>query len=138
MKLDRITKNPFLLFFPIHYYLYFYILTVRSDFSGDTIRYLRFADHLLHGYYSPPARIWTLLMVRVIRYACSLSCCKSTFDPDCVIECSIYYLSIILLFKALRKTVKEGVALTFSLFWACYYIAFQGLNSILTETLLIC
>ena len=45
-----------------------------------------------------------------------------------------YYLSIILLFKALRKTVREGVALVFSLFWACYYIAFQGLNSALTET----
>jgi 4-amino-4-deoxy-L-arabinose transferase-like glycosyltransferase len=135
MKIDRITKNPYLLFSPFIIIYIYYILIVRSDFSGDEIRYLRFADHLIHGYYSPPAP--DLDLTNGPGYPILIApfvAAKSPLILIALLNAVFYYLSIILLFKALRKTVREGVALAFSLFWACYYIAFQGMNSILTET----
>ena len=134
MKIDRITKNPFLLFSPFLIIYILYILIFRSDFSGDDIRYLKFANNLLHGFYSPPAPDieltngpgYPLLLALFIAL-------KAPLLLIALLNAVFYYLSDILLFKALRKTVREGIALTFSLFWACYYIAFQNMNSLLTE-----
>jgi 4-amino-4-deoxy-L-arabinose transferase-like glycosyltransferase len=45
-----------------------------------------------------------------------------------------YYFSIILLFKALKEIVTFGLTLACSLAWASYYIAYQSITFIHTET----
>ena len=59
MKITRITgiaKNPYLLFSPFLCFYIIYILIFPPDFGGNTdeMRYLQFAQNLIHGFYSPP------------------------------------------------------------------------------------
>ncbi|MGH2563534.1 MAG: hypothetical protein ACRDE5_03410, partial [Ginsengibacter sp.] len=54
MKNIKVTKNPWLLFAP---FLALYIIVVlifhKPGTFGDEGRYLMFANHLIHGFYSP-------------------------------------------------------------------------------------
>ena len=135
MKITRITKNPYLLFSPFLCFYILYILLFPSDFSGDEIRYLRFAKNLIHGFYSPPAP--DIDLTNGPGYPLLLSPFVAIGLPlvfMALLNAVFYYLSIILLFKALKQTVELNMALIFSCFWACYYVAFGTMNTIVPET----
>ena len=137
MKITRITKNPYLLFSPFLCFYILYILFFPPDFGRytDEMRYLQFAQNLIHGFYSPPAP--DIDLTNGPGYPLLLSpfvAMGLPFIYMTLLNAVFYYLSIILLFKALKQTVELNIALIFSCFWACYYVAFQNLNTILTET----
>jgi hypothetical protein len=135
MRITTITKNPYLLFSPFLCLYIVYILLFPSDFSGDEIRYLGFAQNLIHGFYSPPAPDidltngpgYPLLLSPFVAFGLPLIYMA-------LINAFFYYLSIILLFKALKQTVELNIALIFSCFWGCYYVAFQTMNTTVPET----
>ena len=134
MRIDKITKNPYLLFSPFLCFYIIYILVFPSDFSGDEVRYLRYANNLIHGFYSPPAP--HINFTNGPGYPLVLSPFVAMGVPliyMALMNAVFYYLSVILLFKALKQTVELNIALIFSCFWACYYVAFQNLNTTVTE-----
>lgn len=135
MTISKITKNPYLLFLPFLIIYIIYILINPSDFSGDDIRYLQFAKNLIHGFYSPPAP--NIDLTNGPGYPLLLSPFVAMGLPliyMALLNAVFYYLSIIFLFKALKQTVELNTALIFSCFWACYYIAFQTMNTIVPES----
>jgi 4-amino-4-deoxy-L-arabinose transferase-like glycosyltransferase len=135
MRITTITKNPYLLFSPFLCFYILYILLFPSDFSGDEIRYLRFAKNLIHGFYSPSAP--DIDLTNGPGYPLLLSPFVAIGLPliyIALMNAFFYYLSIILLFKALKQTVGSNIALIFSCFWACYYVAFGTMNTIVPET----
>jgi hypothetical protein len=123
MRTIKITRNPFLLFLPfLLFYIGFILLLYSNILWGDEIRHFAYARNLLHGFYSPPAPDisleigpgYPLLILPFIGLHIPLICLK-------LMNAVFSYLSIILLFKALKRIVSFRVALIFSLFWACYY-----------------
>jgi 4-amino-4-deoxy-L-arabinose transferase-like glycosyltransferase len=132
----KVPQNPYLLFLP---FLLIYIVLVLglhdNGMEGDEERYYQFADNLIHGFYSPPSpdiNLWNgpgypiLLMPFV---ALKLPLIFIT-----LLNAVFRYLSIIFLFKALKHYVSHTTALWYSLFWACYYISFQEIPKVLTES----
>jgi Dolichyl-phosphate-mannose-protein mannosyltransferase len=135
MRILKIAKNPYLLFAPFLCIYIFYILLFRSDFAGDEIRYLQFAQNIIHGFYSPPAP--DIDLTNGPGYPLLLSPFLAIGLPliyIALMNAFFYYLSIIILFKALKQTVELNIALIFSCFWACYYLAFQTMNTTVPET----
>jgi 4-amino-4-deoxy-L-arabinose transferase-like glycosyltransferase len=136
MKKANALSNPYLLFSP---FLILYILWVfvspSNGTSGDESRYLGYANNLIHGYYSLPAPNIELIngpgypIVLIPFLLLKLPLISLT-----LMNAFFYYFSIILLFKALKEIVSYRVALAFSLVWASYYIAFQSIPFIHTET----
>ena len=132
----KLPKNPYLLFLPfLIFFIVFIILFHTDGLEGDEGRYLMFAQNLLHGFYSPPApaiNLWNgpgypiILMPFV---ALRLPLIAMT-----LLNALFYYLSIVFLFKALLRIVSFGKALAFSLFWACFFSAYQKMPRITTET----
>jgi len=128
-------RNPFLLFSPFLCLYIIYILFFPPDMVGDQPRYLKFAQNLINGFYSPPAPDinltngpgYPLFLVPFVALHLPVICIT-------LMNAVLYYLSIILLFKALKRVVELNIALLFSMFWACYYVAYQTLNMVLTET----
>jgi 4-amino-4-deoxy-L-arabinose transferase-like glycosyltransferase len=130
----KIIKNPYLLFSPFLIFYIIYILVVGSNFDGDEVSYLGYADHITHGYYSPPAP--DIILTNGPGYPLILAPFVALGIPPvymALMNAFFYYFSIILLYKALMLTVSARLALIASLFWACYYIAYQNLNSTMTE-----
>ncbi len=135
--LNKIYKinNPYLLFLP---FLFLYIVIVimhpTNGNQGDESRYLMFANNLLHGFYSTPApaiNIWNgpgypiLLMPFV---ALHLPLIAIT-----LLNAVLYYFSVILLYKSLQQFVSFNKTIFISFCWACYYISFDEMASILPE-----
>ena len=133
-KIYRI-NNPYILFLP---FLIFYIALVfihpTHGNKGDESRYLMFANNLLHGFYSPPPpaiNIWNgpgypiLLMPFVALHLPLISIT--------LLNSFLYYFSIILLYKSLQQFASVNKTLLVSVFWACYYISFDEMASILPE-----
>ena len=132
MKLNR---NPFILFLP---FLILYVLIVvvfpTQGTWGDESRYLQLAHHLINGYFSPPSPHidlgngpgYPLILVPFVALHLPLICIT-------LLNAILYYLSVVLLFKAMRELVSFRIALIFSLFWALFYNSYQYLPQILTE-----
>ena len=91
-----------------------------------------FAQNLLHGFYSPPeidlrnGPDCALVLMPFV--ALNLPLASIT-----ILNAVFHYLSIILLFKALQQIVSFRTALIISLFWACYYVAYQYMSAISYE-----
>ena len=52
----KLLHNPYLIFLPfLLFYSYTIFLNKWPSLYGDEIRYVEFAHHLIHGYYSPPS-----------------------------------------------------------------------------------
>lgn len=130
------TKNPYLLFAPFLILFIIYVLIVPTNGQvGDESRYLLFAKNLIHGFYSlPPPNIdltngpgYPIILMPFIALSLPLICIT-------IMNAIFYYLSIVIIFKTMQQLLSPRITLIFSLFWACYYIAYQGLPLILTET----
>lgn len=136
MRIFKLTRNPYLLFSPFLLFFIGFVLIFHTDgLQGDESRYLMFAQNLLHGFYSPPApdiNLWNgpgypLILMPFVALRLPLICIT-------IMNAIFYYLSIILLFKALQQIVTFRKAFLFSLFWACFYNSYQKMPRILTET----
>jgi hypothetical protein len=131
----RLTKNPFLLFLP--FLLIFIILVIISPpngTTGDENRYLMFAQHLLHGFYSWPAPNIDLgygpgYPILILPFLAL----KLPFVFIGLMNAVLYYFSIILLFKTLRKFISFPLSVACCLFWACFYNSYENINLILPE-----
>jgi hypothetical protein len=136
IKNIKITNNPYLLFLPflILFIIYVVIFPTNGQ-QGDEGRYLMFAQNLLHGYYSPPPPNINLTngpgypIILMPFMGLGLPLISIT-----ILNAIFYYLSIIFLFKALQQIVSPRITLIFSLFWACYYVAYQNIPFTHTET----
>ncbi|MFZ4704721.1 MAG: ArnT family glycosyltransferase [Bacteroidales bacterium] len=136
MKKIIVKISPYLLFLP--YLILFTIWVLISQTKGtfgDEGRYLLYAHNLIHGFYSPPVPDinlsngpgYPLLLVPFIVL-------KFPLISITLLNALFYYFSIIVIFKALKEIVSFGMALAFSLVWASYYIAYQSIPLIHTET----
>jgi len=132
----KIPENPFLLFLPfLLLYLAYVLLKPTHGNEADEGRYLSFVQNLMQGYYSPQApnvNLWNgpgypLFIFPFI--ASGLPLIAVT-----IANAVMHYLSVVFLFKSLRYWVRFGIALAFSLFWACYINAFQNMPIVATET----
>ncbi len=136
MKSIQITKNPFLLFLP---FLFLYVVFVLVMYSvpnrGDEPRYFRYANNLLQHLYSNSAS--SLDLTNGPGYPVLILPFVALHLPKiCIIlmNAVFHYLSIVFLFKSLQQFVTFRKALIFSFLWACYYIAYQQMFSVTTET----
>jgi len=128
-------KSPYLLFLPFLILFVLYVLIFPTDgHGGDQERYLIFADNLVHGFYShqsPNIDLtngpgYPIILMPFVAFGLPLVCIT-------IMNAVFYYLSLIFLFKAMQEFFSRRITLIFSFFWACYYIAYQGLPVILTE-----
>jgi hypothetical protein len=132
-----INLNPLIIFSPYLILFIFIVLRYSSDqWGGDEARYYAFAKNLLMGFYSPPPpniNLWNgpgypLFLIPFVWFDLPLIIIKLT-------NAILQYLSIILLFYAIKKYTSRNIAFFFSIFWASYYISYQELFLIMTEPL---
>ncbi len=135
MQISKLRKNPFLIFSPFLLLFIAYVLVFMTDgVSGDQPRYLMYAHNLLHGFYSPPAPNidlrngpgYPIILMPFVALGLPFVCIT-------LLNAITHYLSIVLLFKALRQVVSFRLALIVSLFWGCYYIGYQYMSTISYE-----
>jgi len=136
MKINPIIKNPYILFSPfLISFIIWVIISPPNGTSGDEARYLGCAQNMIHGFYSPPAPNieltngpgYPILLIPFVAL-------KLPLISITLMNAFFYYFSIVLLFKALKEIVTPVVATTFSLLWAFYFIAYQSITFIHTET----
>lgn len=137
MKLPhKIQERPFLLFLPFLFlYLAYVLLKPTHGNEADEGRYLLFVQHLMQGFYSPQApniNLWNgpgypLFILPII--ASGLPLIAVT-----IANAVMHYLSVVFLYKSLRRWVRFPLALACSIFWACYLNAFQNMPLVATET----
>jgi hypothetical protein len=130
--------NPLIFFLPFFFiYLALAIHLFNPHLYGDEARYVQFAHNLLNGYYSPPheLNIWNgpgypLVLAPVIALG---------FAKKAIILLNVvfYYLSVVLLYQTLRLYTSRKISLIASLFWACYYVAYQEMVVVFSEPLTI-
>ncbi len=136
MKNIRLTRNPFLLFVPfLAVAILLVLLSPPNGTTGDENRYLMFAQHLLHGFYSWPAPNidlgygpgYPILLVPFLAF-------HSPFIFIGLMNAVFYYFSIILLFKSLQSFLSFRLTLICCLFWGCFYNLYESIHLILPET----
>ncbi|KAA9039309.1 hypothetical protein FW778_10790 [Ginsengibacter hankyongi] len=136
MKKIKSIKNPFLIFLPFLILLMIYALLNPTSGNGDEHRYLTFAHNLINGFYSPPPP--NINLTNGPGYPIILApfvALKLPLAYITLLNPFLYYFSIIFLFKALKQVVSYKTTLIFSFLWACYYIAYQNIVFVMTETL---
>ncbi len=138
-KASRLSRNPYFLFFPFLILYVLIALIFHNDANvGDEGRYLSFAHNLLEGYYSPPAPNiiltngpgYPLMIMPFLGLKLPLICIS-------LMNAILYYLSVVLLYKAVLNTVNKKMAVITGLFWACYFNAYESIPYILSELLTI-
>jgi 4-amino-4-deoxy-L-arabinose transferase-like glycosyltransferase len=130
----RVTENPYLLFLPfLLLYILFVLIFQHSSLQGDEDRFLLYAKNLTIGYYSPPSHItlgqgpgYSVILTPFLVFDLPLLYVK-LMNP------LFHYLSIIFLFKALKRIVSFKITMLFCLFWACYYNSFVYMHLIYSE-----
>jgi len=136
MKIDKLTRNPYLLFSPFLLLFVVFVLIYHTDvLKGDAGGYIYFANNLLHGFYSPPApdiNLWwgpgyPIILMPFKFLNLPLICIT-------LLNAIFQYLSIVFLFKALIKFVKFQKAFLFSIIWAFCYSSYSNMASIATES----
>ena len=129
------TRNPFLLFSPfLLFYLLFTFATNTPGFIGDETRFLNYANNLLHGFYShayPNINLssgpgYPIIITPFVALHLPKACII-------ILNAFFHYLSVIFLFKTLLQFTSFKKTLVISLFWACYYIAYQNMARIAYE-----
>ncbi|MEP7166122.1 MAG: glycosyltransferase family 39 protein [Ferruginibacter sp.] len=139
MNSIRKTRNPFLLFSPfLLLYLVFALLMYTTVFIGDETRFLAYTNNLLNGFYSPASPNVDLLSGP--GYPIILIPFVALHLPKiCIVLLNVlmHYLSVVFLFKTIRQFASFRKSLVISLFWACYYVAYQNMVRIAYEPLTI-
>jgi hypothetical protein len=136
MMKNKVLRNPYLLFFPFLVLLVIYALLNPTHANGDEHRYLTFAQNLVHGFYSPPPP--DINLENGPGYPLILAPFVALHLPVIyltLLNPFFFYFSVIFLFKALEKVTSFKVTFVFSYLWACYYLAYQNIIYIMTETL---
>ncbi|HYM94531.1 MAG TPA: glycosyltransferase family 39 protein [Chitinophagaceae bacterium] len=130
----KISRNPYLLFSPFLLLYILIVLFLHSDtLWGDESRYLMYAQNLIHGFYSGSDSDlsngpgYPIILTPFIALHLPLLVIK-------LLNPVFYYFSVVFLFKVLRRIVSFKMTLLFSLFWACYYNAYENMPLLLTET----
>lgn len=135
MNSIRKIKNPFLLFSPfLLFYLVFAILMYTPALIGDESRFIAYTTNLLHGFYSYPSPNVDLLSGP--GYPILLTPFVALHLPKiCIVILNVvmHYLSIVFLFKTLLQFASFRKSFIISLFWACYFIAYQNMVRIAYE-----
>lgn len=135
MKNIRLTRNPYLLFFPfLLVYIFVVLLLQNNVFWGDELSYLNQAQNLLHGFYSPPAPNielrngpgYPIIILPFVALNVPLVYIK-------LLNAFFLYLSIVFLFKTLIQLVSFRKALIVGLFWGCYYNALDFISMLYSE-----
>ncbi|MEO6133949.1 MAG: glycosyltransferase family 39 protein [Ginsengibacter sp.] len=132
-------RNPFILFLPfLLLYILFVLFMYSTENSGDQSRYMGFVDNLLKGYYSPPPPLIDL--TNGPGYPLFLLPFAALHIPKLfvvLINAGLHYLSIIFVFKSLIQFASFRKTFILSLFWACYFNAYQNMAALTTETITI-
>lgn len=135
LKKIKIFRNPFFLFLPF-FILYVIIVLIYAspDLYGDESRYLAFATNLTHGFFSPSPPFldlgngpgYPLIMAPFVALKLPLISVK-------LLNALFYYISVVLLFKALQKIVPYKFAIIISFVWALYPNTFEQIPYALSE-----
>jgi 4-amino-4-deoxy-L-arabinose transferase-like glycosyltransferase len=135
MTINR--KNKYFIFLP---FLILYILIIlisgTPSLQGDEPRFLWYAQNLLNGFYSPPAPdiyLWNgpgypIYLMPFVYFNIPITWMRLS-------NALLHYLSIIYLFDTLIRCTKIRTALIACLAWGCYFLAYQEMPKLLTETL---
>jgi hypothetical protein len=135
--INKIIKNPFLAFAPfLLLYIILALVFPTDGLSGDEGRYLIYAHYMITG--SLPINEvnidilgngpgYSIILIPFVALRAPLICIT-------ILNCLLYYFSIILLFKTLIKFVSLKKSFLLCLFWACYYNLYENMISILPET----
>ncbi len=135
MKILR-QLSPFLQYLPF-LVLYAVLVWVLHDdsFSGDEGRYYQFAENLTNGFYSPSSPDFNLwngpgypIFLMPFVYL-GLPLLSITF-----FNALFQYLSIVFLHQSLRLYLSKKTSTLIAVIWGCYYISFQELGGMLTES----
>lgn len=138
MKKYNFLQSPYLFFSPFLVIFIVWVFLFHSDGTwGDEAQYLTLARNLIHGFYSPPAPEinipvgpgYPLILTPFVAFNLPLI-------SIALLNAFLYYLSIVLLFKSLRRVVTFPLALGFSLYWALYYNAYRELKMIVQPEIL--
>jgi len=134
MKVFRL-RNPYLLFSPF-LLLYAAIIWVRhSPFTLDGGRYYWYAQNLLRGEYAPPGP--DLFLWNGPGYPLFLAPLLALDVPIralTLINALFLYGSVVLVYLTLRRLVDARWALVTAVCWGLYFITYQILPSLMTET----
>lgn len=131
----KTSKNPFLLFLPfLILYLVLILIFAKNEIKGDEYRYLMYAHNLTDGFYSPPPPAidlgngpgYPLLLVPFVALKLPLIFIQ-------LLNAIFYYLSIILLFKSLKKIVSFRLNIAICLIWTLYPTFYEFMTNVLPE-----
>lgn len=136
--MQNIRNNPYLLFSPFLVLFAIIVFKFHTDaFEGDESRYYQFAKILLNGFYSPPApdiNLWNgpgYPMVLMPFVVLDLPLISIT-----LLNAVLQYLSIVLLFKSIKRYASYRKAVVISSCWGLYYTTYIQLPEMYTESLM--
>ncbi len=128
--------SVFVRYLPFFFLYVLMVLLLHDDaFSGDEERYYQFAQNLTNGFYSPSPpdiNLWNgpgypFFLVPFVYLGAPLILIT-------LFNAIFQYLSVVLLYQSLKDYVFHKLATAITIFWGCYYISFQELGSMLTES----
>ncbi|MGB1241596.1 MAG: ArnT family glycosyltransferase [Chitinophagales bacterium] len=128
--------SPFFQYFPFFVLYAILVLVLHEDsFSGDEGRYYQFAENLTNGFYSPTSpdfNLWNgpgypIFLMPFVYLGLP-------FLLITLFNALFQYLSIVFLHQSLRLYLPQKTSTFIAVAWGCYYISFQELGSMLTES----
>jgi len=132
-----ILKKPIFIFLPfLLLYLIFFNIFYVEGFRGDEGRYYELAQELLKGRYLQESGGFSngpgypIFLMPFIALNVPIFYIK-------MINVLLHFSSILLLFHSLKGNINQKIAYTLSFFWALYYVAYQEMPNLLTESLTI-
>lgn len=118
-NMQKITSNPYLLFSPFLLLFALIVLKFHTDaFEGDESRYYQFAINLINGFYSPPApdiNLWNGPGYPIILIP--FAALGAPLILITLLNALFQYLSIVLLFKSLRRYASYYKSVAISIAW---------------------
>jgi hypothetical protein len=129
--------SPFLLFVPFLFLYIVYVIHFHTDqMLGDEARYYQFAENLLHGFYSPAfpnidlinGPGYPIILMPFVLF-------KLPLLSITLFNALLHYLSIILVFKSIQLITNSfKVSLIIGICWGAYFLAYQEMACILSES----
>ncbi len=132
-----ILKKPIFVFLPfLLLYLIFFNIFYVEGFRGDEGRYYELAQELLKGHYlqenggfaNGPG--YPIFLMPFIALDVPIFFIK-------LVNILLHFASVLLLFYSLINNLKKKITYILTFFWASYYVAYQEMPNLLTESLTI-
>lgn len=130
-------RSPFVLFLPFLVIYILYVICFHTDqMEGDEARYVQFAQNLLHGFYSPPypnvdlinGPGYPILLLPFVAL-------KLPLITITLLNAVLHFLSVVFVYKSIQLlTSSFKLSLLAAVCWGCYFLAYQEMASILTES----